>query len=156
MAFLPIFSKGSKIKVFGESLKKKENQETNVIKRNMECSICLDIISNKKYISKCGHCFCQTCIILWILNEFIMEKSRTCPNCRNNIEEDIIRFEFTIDVSFFSTNNSRKFIELLEYHIIQKHDICNKMWIKYVMPKRVSKNVKINTKSFFESLMLKQ
>ncbi|XP_050399371.1 uncharacterized protein LOC126816685 [Patella vulgata] len=43
-----------------------------------ECSICLEIISNRKTLP-CGHSFCQLCI------DLAMKTSICCPNCRKNV-----------------------------------------------------------------------
>ena len=48
-----------------------------------QCSICLDCDVNKTTGGKllCGHAFHTKCILPWLLN-----KKKTCPNCRGHID----------------------------------------------------------------------
>jgi len=46
---------------------------------SFECSICLDNITERKWL-KCAHVFCKKCIDTWI------EHNKTCPTCRCSID----------------------------------------------------------------------
>ncbi|XP_023934544.1 E3 ubiquitin-protein ligase TRAIP isoform X1 [Bicyclus anynana] len=47
------------------------------------CSICSDLLNQAEniYVTKCGHMFHYQCLSQWI------ERSRTCPQCRNKVTE---------------------------------------------------------------------
>jgi len=42
----------------------------------LQCPICMDIIQNECLLTKCGHKYCEKCIIQWL------EKNSSCPYCR--------------------------------------------------------------------------
>jgi len=149
------FSNCFKITIFGEGLKINEDQHTNIKQNYEECSICFQIVPINHYTSKCQHCFCKACILKWIATGFFNNKlTRTCPNCRSGIEEDIIAFEFEIDNSIFYTQRLKDFIKLLKYQIMENFDIDEKIWINYIVPKNASDSEKFRIKTHFESLML--
>lgn len=59
-----------------------ENKDI-IISSNSECIICSDILDNKEIIVlRCKHYFHLKCIELWFKNK------RTCPYCRQYIDED--------------------------------------------------------------------
>ena len=46
----------------------------------MECPICCDLITSRNFIkTKCEHIFHRECLETWL------DKSSTCPCCRNNV-----------------------------------------------------------------------
>ena len=50
-------------------------------KKNQNCVICLEPISNDAGVIDCGHIFCAKCIKQWC------EQSSSCPLCRKEITE---------------------------------------------------------------------
>ena len=42
----------------------------------LQCSICMDIIQSECMVTKCGHKYCEKCIIQWL------ENNSSCPYCR--------------------------------------------------------------------------
>jgi hypothetical protein len=53
----------------------------NDIFSKMDCSICLELISNPTHLS-CGHSFHETCVNTWL------SEKGTCPNCRHQEREE--------------------------------------------------------------------
>lgn len=49
--------------------------DTDTISRHLFCPICFEVFHSPTHI-RCGHTFCQTCILNWA------KKSLTCPQCR--------------------------------------------------------------------------
>ena len=47
----------------------------------MNCSICLQEITSKFGLVKCGHKFHDTCILTWLVDEY----KSTCPICRRDV-----------------------------------------------------------------------
>lgn len=43
------------------------------------CPICLESLSEKRYLTKCGHSYCHYCLDSWI------EKNKSCPTCRQDL-----------------------------------------------------------------------
>jgi hypothetical protein len=48
------------------------------------CSICLDVIDNDKYKTKCNHTFHSKCLGMWCKSK----TSKVCPYCRASINDD--------------------------------------------------------------------
>uniref|UniRef100_A0A1A9W845 RING-type domain-containing protein n=1 Tax=Glossina brevipalpis TaxID=37001 RepID=A0A1A9W845_9MUSC len=60
---------------------------------NLSCVICTELFtaSDEVYVTKCGHMFHFVCLKQWL------ERSKTCPQCRNKCEErSIIRIYFNL------------------------------------------------------------
>lgn len=53
------------------------------------CPICLKTIEkDDKIVTSCNHAFCKNCLCQWT-NQFIkLNKSASCPVCRNDISKD--------------------------------------------------------------------
>ncbi|CAB3400961.1 unnamed protein product [Caenorhabditis bovis] len=47
---------------------------------NISCDICHDVVTNSVMTKKCGHRFCDQCILLCL-----MRAGSTCPACRSNL-----------------------------------------------------------------------
>ncbi|KAK6185729.1 hypothetical protein SNE40_007898 [Patella caerulea] len=54
------------------------HQEDDKVRKDWECSICMEVISNRKNLP-CGHSFCGPCI------DLAMKLSIFCPVCRQNV-----------------------------------------------------------------------
>ncbi|KAJ8709026.1 hypothetical protein PYW07_008852 [Mythimna separata] len=52
-------------------------------KMNILCTICSDLVNQAEniYVTKCGHIFHHQCLAQWI------ERSKTCPQCRNKVTD---------------------------------------------------------------------
>lgn len=81
---------------------------------NLECSICLNIISGTVAITTCMHRFCSSCLF-----EYMMKKSgnASCPNCRasiDNLEDVMISSELSdiLDVATIKCKNKECAVEL--------------------------------------------
>lgn len=75
-----------------------------------ECPICLDLFQNK-IILKCGHCFCEHCILL---KNMLLVKC--CPMCRADIELNMIMRNEIIKVSrvAITANRFRKRLTVVD------------------------------------------
>ena len=47
-------------------------------KEELKCPLCLDILENPKFITSCGHTYCERC-----LDRLILERN-VCPGMRFN------------------------------------------------------------------------
>jgi hypothetical protein len=63
----------------------------------MECSICLENVSEDKRILKCGHEFHTVCIDLWF------NEKKECPVCRTSLETQNENLEQPIEDENFET-----------------------------------------------------
>jgi len=104
-------------------LKRTKYRQIHLKQKELDCCICFEKISSDQYTSKCGHCFCEVCILKWLASEYILGKSsRTCPLCRGDIKEDILTFKYEL-----GTHNFNNFVKQLFAFSIQ-HDNVN-YWI---------------------------
>jgi Zinc finger, C3HC4 type (RING finger) len=69
-------------------------QERDRIFDQVSCAICLDTIGNM--ISRCGHCFCETCWnrwantskFVWRDDNFVEQEDKmSCPDCRQELKK---------------------------------------------------------------------
>jgi hypothetical protein len=56
----------------------------NTLNDEFSCPICLNLLFNPKYCSKCEQMFCEDCIFK------CLEKNKSCPHCRDNFIESKI------------------------------------------------------------------
>lgn len=85
------------------------------------CSICQNILFNPCRCSQCSMHYCKSCISLWL------EKSSTCPHCRQPLKID--RFEKTLkedldDLIFKCKLEVSGCTERINYESIEKHEKC--------------------------------
>ena len=52
--------------------------------QGLNCSICMGLMWNP-HMAKCGHSFCQKCILQW------MKQDKNCPTCRSKIVKNDLR-----------------------------------------------------------------
>lgn len=78
---------------------KKCNELINNIESNLQCQICLEILSRPFTLSPCGHVFCQNCLQDWFRSAppaedemyddadplALIYRTKTCPCCRTAV-----------------------------------------------------------------------
>jgi hypothetical protein len=132
----------------------KQNEGKSYLK-DAECAICFEnILSFQQYTTKCAHCFCKTCMLMWIQSQYHIVQSRTCPLCRENIEDDIIPFELElcsnrnfedIDPILFRNNLLNIFTNCYEVY-----GSCDIIWVNYMISGTPSKDIELYIIKFFK------
>ncbi len=105
-----------------EMIKYKIPNDLICIKSNMStihdefsCPICLNLLFNPKYCSKCEQMFCEDCVTK------SLEKNKSCPHCRNIFVESKIPRQLTTllnSVLILCPNNCRT---KMSYSDLQDH-----------------------------------
>jgi hypothetical protein len=60
---------------------KQEKEEPQVIKEDLQCGICLDIVNIRGNLDCCTHAFCFECIETW------MKTANICPMCKATVKK---------------------------------------------------------------------
>jgi hypothetical protein len=63
------------------------DEETEESSQNDFCSICLNELSENRYILGCAHHFHENCIFRWL------EENNSCPICRSVVDDSVINTE---------------------------------------------------------------
>ena len=91
----------------------KSNKNSDKSNTNDDCTICMEVITNKEYNSKnsvvpdCGHCFHKTCLNQWVLQQSSTGNVPNCPVCRGYIVRQSDMKEYTvINVSYDSDSDT--------------------------------------------------
>nr|BBE08134.1 TNF-receptor-associated factor 6 [Plautia stali] len=97
----------------------------SLLEPRFECPICLNCLKDP-FLTKCGHRFCQDCILEWIRNK----KREWCPVDQNKIQErdlfpdNYTRREITQQMVRCSFPNCETITPLLdlEKHLVENHE----------------------------------
>ncbi|EJD07669.1 uncharacterized protein FOMMEDRAFT_16297 [Fomitiporia mediterranea MF3/22] len=102
-----------------KSTRKKSEDQLNLVQENLQCQICLEVLSKPHTLVPCGHVFCQGCLQSWFRTgrqpgEDDDDRERvptifrikTCPCCRSLIQiRPVPLFILKNVLSAFATEN---------------------------------------------------
>lgn len=72
----------------------------------MQCNICFEhSCVLKMYVTSCGHGFCFSCILHWLMMKAEENKKKTCPVCRGNMEQCVGIFTLKVKIPIKVTNS---------------------------------------------------
>lgn len=101
-----------------------------IIRMSVQCSVCLEKITDDAFKSKCGHCFHNKCITNWLLTK------SSCPVCRYslcNVEEEEFfeeddDFNLYLDTKQISIDG---FEEAIAHHALDCIENSKTIWEKF-------------------------
>ena len=131
------------ILIYGECLKQSDIKPHH---KDIKCAICFENIASIKqyHATKCGHCFCDDCIMMWTMNQYKLGySSRSCPLCRQNIKNDMIIISFVVSIEHnLQKLHSITFKKKLFNHISKTYNLDHNkpFWIDYEILKIPSKD----------------
>lgn len=86
----------------------------------LQCPICLDSFVSPR-ITKCGHCFCYTCLIHHVQSVALSQQNQTkCPCCSMPIYLDDVRPVLFVTTPFIRTSTKVTFVKLHR----QRQGVC--------------------------------
>ena len=125
-----------------KQMQKQKQSEIEVMNENIEneCSICLDVFTNKNKavkINGCGHKFHQKCLVKWLQIKPI------CPYCRDNINGSFnilihkgnrlfpkkINLLIQVDknnIYFYNNNKEKNIYKIISFSKLKKITLLNK------------------------------